>query len=92
MRAAAAALDDAGPSLRKRIRRRFDGASVTLRGSVQSDSSGSTDDVRPAPDEASLHQRLEALRAENQRLRDENARLQAELAIGLRPKRHARGA
>jgi hypothetical protein len=39
--------------------------------------------------EASLRQRVEALRADNQRLREENANLKTELAIAYGRQRHA---
>jgi hypothetical protein len=48
--------------------------------------------ARQRATEASLRQRLEALRAENQRLREENAGLKAELAIAYGQQRQAGGA
>jgi chaperonin cofactor prefoldin len=42
--------------------------------------------------DASLRQRLETLRAENQRLREENASLKAELALAYGQQRNGRHA
>jgi hypothetical protein len=52
---------------------------------------GVTDGIpaRQRATEASLRQRLETLRAENQRLRQENADLKTELAIGYGQQRRA---
>jgi hypothetical protein len=47
--------------------------------------------TRQRATEASLRQRLEALRAENQRLREENAGLTAELAIAYGERRAVSG-
>jgi hypothetical protein len=46
--------------------------------------------ARQRASEASLHQRLESLRTDNQRLREENRSLKAELAIAYGHQRHAR--
>jgi len=48
--------------------------------------------ARQRASEASLRQRLESVRAENQRLREENAGLKAELAIAYGQQRRARDA
>jgi hypothetical protein len=45
--------------------------------------------ARQRATEASLRQRLETLRAENQRLREDNARLKTELALAYGRRRHA---
>jgi hypothetical protein len=59
------------PDLRAEIERLRDRAPVTTAGVP----------ARQRATEASLRQRLETLRAENQRLREENANLKTELAI-----------
>lgn len=59
------------PALRSEIERLRDRARAEVRGLP----------ARQRASEASLRQRLEALRAENQRLREENASLKTELAI-----------
>lgn len=48
--------------------------------------------ARQRASEASLRQRLESVRAENQRLREENASLKAEIAIAYGHQRQARDA
>jgi hypothetical protein len=70
------------PALRAEIERLRDRAS------------GPSDGVpaRQRASEASLRQCLEILRAENQRLREENSVLKAELAIAYGQQRQARGA
>ncbi len=47
--------------------------------------------ARQCATEASLHQPLETLRVENQRLREDNASLKAELALAYGQQRQARG-
>jgi hypothetical protein len=69
------------PALRSEIERLRDRPRAEARGIP----------ARQRPTEASLRQLLETLRAENQRLREENAALKAELAIAYGQQRQDRG-
>jgi Family of unknown function (DUF6262) len=69
------------PALRRAIERLRD----------QTPAEGDGMPARQRATEASLRQRLETLRAENQRLREANASLKTELAIAYGQQRHAHG-
>lgn len=71
------------PELRQEIERLRDRTPAAPTGTVP---------ARQRATEASLRQRVETLRAENHRLREENASLKAELAIAYGQQRQARGA
>jgi transposase-like protein len=70
------------PALRAQIERLRDRAPAAANGVP----------TRQRATEASLRQRLEMLRGENQRLREENASLKTELAIAYGQQRQAGGA